>query len=112
MSIEQNSEANQLFFSGSCYDLTINHTPTWFEIVATNRQSRRRSAINTLNYILSAFDIDIYSENAESSDWSGTQEQVQTWVQTAQQLFGDQSFLQSLEQALDADRREGEWEED
>jgi enolase len=110
MNIEQNSNEYQLFFSSDRYDYCITYTQTWFEIVATHRQSGRSSHINTLNYILSAFDIDSESENAENPDWNGTQEQVQTWVQTAQQLFGDSLFLQSLEKALDEDRKEGEWE--
>lgn len=109
MSMEQNSNEHQLFFASSCYDYYITYAQTWFEIAATHRQSGKRSTINTLNHVLSAFDIDSDSENAENSDWSGTLEQVQAWVRTAQQLFGDSSFLQSLEKALDEDRREDEW---
>lgn len=107
--MEQDSDKLQLFFPSDRYDYCITYTQTWLEIVAIHCQSGKRSHINTLNYILSAFDIDLESDNAENPDWSGTALQVQTWVQTAQQLFGDQAFLQSLEKALDEDRKEGEW---
>lgn len=120
MSEFQSSDSNQaqegeellLYFCGSRYDFTTSYGRTWLEIKATLRGSSKRSCINTLNFILSAFDIDPNSNNAENPEWSGSVEQVQTWAQTAQSLFVDELFLQSLERALDEDRREGEWEED
>jgi hypothetical protein len=111
--IAGNNQANggqQFFFFGSRYDFCITFSHTWFEMTATFRQSKQHSTINTLNYILSAFDIEPNSNNAEESDWSGTPQQVQAWIQTAQSLFGDKLFLEGLEQALDEDRKEGEWE--
>jgi enolase len=105
------NQAYQFNFRGGRYEFNISHTQTWFEITAILGESDKRSTINTLNYILSAFDIEPNSNNAEESDWSGTPEQVQTWVQTAQSLFGDKLFLEGLERALDQDRQQGEWEE-
>ncbi|MFH7024722.1 MAG: hypothetical protein ACHBN1_04795 [Heteroscytonema crispum UTEX LB 1556] len=105
-------ETYQLNFQGSRYDFCLTYTQTWFEITATLRHSNKRSTINTLNYILSAFDIDPDSSNAENPEWSGTPQQVQAWVQTAERLFGNKLFLEGLEQALDQDRQQGEWEVD
>jgi hypothetical protein len=109
-SSNQANEGQQLFFFGSRYDFCITFSQTWFEITATLRGSDKRSTINTLNYILSAFDIDLNSTNVGNPEWSGTPQQVQTWIGTAQSLFGDRSFLEGLEKALDQDRQEGEWE--
>jgi hypothetical protein len=109
-SLNQTEESQQLCFCGSRYDFCLTYTPTWLEIKATYRHNGQSSGINTLNYILGAFDIDLDSSNAEDSDWSGSREQVQAWVETARSLFEDELFLQALERELDQDRREGEWE--
>lgn len=106
------NQAYQLNFQGGRYEFIISHTQTCLEITAILAGSDKRSTINTLNYILSAFDIDPDSSNAENPEWNGTLQQVQAWVQTAQSLFNDKSFLQSLERALDEDRQQGEWEVD
>jgi hypothetical protein len=106
------NEGQQLFFFGSRYDFCVTFSQTWFEAVATLRGSNKRSTINTLNYILSAFDIEPNSSNVANSDWNGTPEQVQTWIQTTQSLFGNSLFLEDLERALDQDRQQGEWEEE
>jgi hypothetical protein len=106
------TEYSNLCFFGNQYSFCLSYGQNWLEIVATLRGSDKRSTINTLNYILSTFDIDPDSDNTENPEWSGTPQQVQTWVQTAQSLFGDKLFLESLERALDEDRHQGEWEGD
>jgi hypothetical protein len=107
---EQLNGCTTLRFYGDKYNFCITYDQTWFEITAILQGSDKRSTINTLNYILSAFDIDLDFANAENPDWSGAPQQVETWIQLAQSLFGDELFLEGLEQALDEDRREGEWE--
>jgi hypothetical protein len=108
----QSNGAKYILFYGSRYDFRVIYDEIWFEIVATHRQSNTRSKINTLNYILSAFDIDLEEDNAENSHWCGTSQQVQIWVEAARSLFADKLFVPLLEQALDKDRKEGEWESD
>jgi hypothetical protein len=97
-------------FHGVRYSFEISYSATWFEIVAIFLEDGRRSTIGTLNEILSAFEIADDSANAVGPDWEGTPEEVLAWVDTACGLFRDDAFVQSLEQALDRDRQEGEWE--
>jgi hypothetical protein len=101
-----------LHFGCSKYSFCLTYGQNWLEIKATLQGSDKCSTINTLNYILSAFDIEPNSSNAEEPQWNGTEQEMQKWVDLAQSLFVDKQFLQSLERELDKDRQEGEWEAD
>lgn len=103
-------KGGQFFFAGTKYSFYLTYGSDWLEIQAIDRQNGKSSTINTLNYILGAFDIDADSANAEEPQWNGTDQDMQKWLNLAQSLFVNKQFLQSLEKALDEDRREGEWE--
>ncbi len=81
-----------------------------FSIIAIHRRSRRWSRINTLNTILSWFEIEGDSSRASQSDWLVTAKRLAEFREKSQMFFTDRTSLVALENHLDEDRIMcGEW---
>jgi hypothetical protein len=78
-----------------------------FHIYAIDMHSGRNSKVNTMNAILSYFEIeDQYRQ--ENSDWLISPEEYEKFLDLIVEMTT--SDLSWLSDALDEDRREGEWE--
>ncbi len=80
-----------------------------FGITAIDRISGKKSQINDLNSILSAFGVDEDDPRMEDKDWLSSSEKILDLELTAGQIFRDRWWLGKIESELDEDRREGEW---
>ncbi len=82
----------------------------FFSMTAIHKKSRRTSCINTLNYILSQFGIEIDNVRSEESDWLLTRKELKPYIPIASSLFRSKTYLKSLDLELDEDRECSEWE--
>ena len=81
-----------------------------FSINAIHKKSGRYSCINTLNQILSEFEIGNDDVRSGESEWLLTKGELNSFTKIASSLFGKKSVLQFLDSKLDEDRTCGEWE--
>ena len=105
----------QILFSSDSYDYMASFYAShadgkmWFELDATCKRTGRTSAINTVNDVISYFCVNQNEERFEGSSWRLMKEEIlgfRRWVN----MLVDMDDLSWLDEALDADRREGEWE--
>ena len=93
----------------------------YFHVRAICRDSKRTSCINNLNSMLSLFSPDCYKSeddyyawlddsNYHDSSWVISKDEAKKLVKIAEKSLRDSSFLKYLENKLDEDRSEGEWE--
>ena len=80
-----------------------------FSIIAIHKQTKRCSTINTLNTILSWFEIDGDSALADEPEWFITKRKLNQYRKLAKQIFSNKNYFKYLESKLDEDRSEGEW---
>lgn len=80
-----------------------------FSIVAIHKQTKRCSAINTLNTILSWFGIDENSPLSSEPEWFITKHKLNQYRELAKNIFSDKRYFKYLETKLDEDRSDGEW---
>jgi len=87
-----------------------------FYIRAICKTTRRTSCINNLNAVLSELLTEYKSKNYNSypefhdSPWLVTKRKANGFIKIAKSFFADQRFVSYLENRLDEDRCEGEWE--
>ena len=87
-----------------------------FRIRAICKTTRRTSSINNLNAVLSELLTEHESENYDSypefhdSTWLITKRKANRFIKIAKSFLEDTRFVSYLENRLDEDRYEGEWE--
>ncbi|MBI4548841.1 MAG: hypothetical protein HY707_12735 [Ignavibacteriae bacterium] len=82
----------------------------YFTIKAIHKLSNRSSTINTVNPILSEFDIPVYDKRVAESTWEVSKKRSASLVKLAKELLSDREYLKYLEKILDEDREQSEWE--
>ena len=101
-------------FKGDRYSFEVEaepfHDQFYFSITTIHKKSRRSSCINTLNQILSEFEIGERDPRQEQSDWLLTKGELLRFRNRARSLFTRRSSIVFMESALDEDRSCGEWE--
>jgi len=99
---------------GNKYNFILKTTETEiksdFSILAIDKKTNLCSSINNLNLILSELGIDYQDSRFADSSWILPNESVKSLFRKARNLLSDMEFLKSLEDYLDLDRKEGEWE--
>ncbi len=81
-----------------------------FSILAIDKKTNLCSSINNLNLILSELEIDCKDSRFADSSWILPYELGKSLYYKAKNLFSDKEFLAFLENYLDLDREESEWE--
>ncbi len=101
-------------FSGFKYSFEVESQPYRelfsFTITAIHKETRRYSCINTLNQVLSEFNIGTDNPRAKESEWLLTKRESRDFLKIATHMFSDNKYLWSFESKLDEDRKCGEWE--
>lgn len=102
-------------FKGDKYDFRIFNFPlgkrqSLFSIKATHKQTKRTSFITTVNVILSELNVNPDMPEFWESDWILNSEKVNKLIIKAEQFLSDKRFLPYLEDYLDLDRKQSEWE--
>jgi len=99
---------------GNRYSFRLHTTNTRiesdFSILSINKTSNLCSSINNLNLILSELGIDYQDSRFADSSWILPNESAKSLFRKARDLLSDMEFLKFLEDYLDLDREEGEWE--
>ena len=81
-----------------------------FYIRAICKSTRMTSCINNLNAVLSELGIENIKSEYIDSLWEVTKEAGEKFSQITTELLSTSTFLNYLEEKLDEDRIEGEWE--
>lgn len=81
-----------------------------FEIRAISYHSGRLSHINTLNPILSLFGLSEQDSRCGESDWLLSKKRAKQYQRLFAQALADGWFRGQLENVLDEDRQQSEWE--
>lgn len=81
-----------------------------FSILAIDKKTNLCSSINNLNLILSELEINCQDCRFDDSSWVLPNKSAEYLCCKAKDLLSDMEFLKSLEDYLDLDRKEGEWE--
>lgn len=81
-----------------------------FRLLALHRRSRRYSAINTLNGILSWCEIAEGDRRFQESSWLVSRIELERLLTVVKTIVNDRESLMLLEAELDEDRSCGEWE--
>lgn len=81
-----------------------------FYIRAICKLTKRTSCINNLNPILSEFGVSQTNPKYVDSMWEVTEKEAKNFAKTAIGFLSNPTFLSYLEEKLDEDRMEGEWE--
>jgi len=99
---------------GNKYNFILETTNTGiesgFSILSIDKKTNLCSSINNLNLMLSELDIDYQDYRFADSSWVLPDELVEFLFRKAKDLLSDTEFLKFLEDYLDLDREEGEWE--
>ncbi|MCK4352109.1 hypothetical protein KAW65_01750 [candidate division WOR-3 bacterium] len=100
--------------AGNKYDFVLETINTGiksdFSILAIDKKNKRCSSINNLNLILGELDIDYQDRRFDDSSWVLPYKLVNHLFHKAKKLLLDIEFLKFLENYLDLDREQGEWE--
>lgn len=80
-----------------------------FNIVVVHKKSLRWSTINTLNTILSWFEIQQNDKRENDSDWIISNIEYMRFKKFITEIFSDKNAISYLEDKLDEDRTYGEW---
>jgi hypothetical protein len=80
-----------------------------FTITAIDRISGKRSDINNLNGIITAFDLEEDDPREEESDWLLSEKEIVDFQLTAGRILRSKRWLERIESELDDDRSQGEW---
>lgn len=113
-----------LFFSTNCkmifnkegnkYNFILvtndNGIESSFSILAIDKKTMLCSSINNLNLILNELNINCQDYKYADSSWNLPSGVVNRLFEESRQLFLDNEFIKFLEDFLDLDREEGEWE--
>lgn len=81
-----------------------------FRLLAMHQRSRRHSTINTLNRILSWFEIEEGDPRFQESIWLVSKSELERLLQAVEEILDDPESRAYLEAALDEDRSASEWE--
>ena len=81
-----------------------------FSIKAIEKETKRTSFINTINVLLNELNIDSHNTRFGESEWTISKKELKTFLRKINKLFIDEKSLPYLENFLDQDRIEGEWE--
>jgi hypothetical protein len=81
-----------------------------FSVKAIDKLARKCSFINNLNYILSYLEVDIDNPDFCDSTWILNDALAKDCFNKMKRLFRDNEALTDLQNYLDLDREEGEWE--
>lgn len=99
---------------GNDYDFRLEITNTGiesgFSILAIDKKTKQCSSINNLNLILSELDINDRDCRFADSSWVLPHKLGNHLFCRAKKLLSDTELLKFLEDYLDLDREEGEWE--
>jgi hypothetical protein len=87
-----------------------NEKDVCFYIRAVCRYTRRTSCINNLNAVLSAFNVNPLKEKYADSMWEIPKSEANRLFSIGRKILRDRIFLNYLEDKLDEDRLEGEWD--
>ena len=81
-----------------------------FSIKAIEKETKRTSFITTINVLLNELNINSQNNRFWESEWLINKKELKIFFKKINKLFIDDSFLSYLENYLDQDRTEGEWE--
>ena len=95
---------------GQKYNFIAEAVDGGFSIKATDKLIQKCSFINNLNYILSYLEVDIDNPDFYDSTWVLNDTLAKDFFSRMKRLFSDNRSLDNLENYLDLDREEGEWE--
>ena len=95
---------------GQRYNFIVEALDGCFSVEAIDKLTRKCSFINNLNYILSYLGIDIDNPDFYDSTWILKDDLAKDLFNKMKKLFSDNETLAGLENYLDLDREEGEWE--
>ena len=107
----------KMFFNGNKYNFEIiykelNKNECSWTLKAICRETNCYSGINNLNHILSELGIAefIYGRFEDSSGWSVRKLEMKRFNKIAKSVLTSENYLKYLEDRLDEDRSQGEWE--
>lgn len=105
----------EIVFKGNRYNFKIFNMPiskrqNIFYIKAIHKETRRTSFITNVNAILSGLNISSNSRIFWETEWVLNKRKADEISLSAEEFISDKEFLPYLEQALDLDRKESEWE--
>lgn len=101
------TESNKYNFIVKITDTNIERA---FSILAIDKKTSRCSSINNLNPILGELGVDYQDCRFADSSWVLPYKLVESLFHKARNLLLSPEFLEYLENYLDLDREEGEWE--
>ncbi len=100
-------------FTGKRYSVEIRAEPFAGKyicnLVAIHLRSGLYSTINTLNTVLSLFEIEENDPRAQDADWLLNAKEYRSFENIASNFLSDKKALAYLECKLDEDRACGEW---
>lgn len=95
---------------GQKYNFMIEACNGYFSVKAVDKLTQNCSFINNLNYILSYLEINVDNSDFYDSTWILSDVLAKDCFNKVGRLFSDNEALADLENYLDLDREEGEWE--
>ena len=102
-------------FSGHNYSFKVDNFPlskgqNIFSIISTHQPTKKKSFITNVNVILS--ELGIHQDRPEfwESEWMLNKKEASNLATLAGRLFSGNKFVPYLENYLDLDRKQSEWE--
>lgn len=108
----------ETFFSGNRYNFKIinekiNKDEWYWTLKAISKETSHSSGINNLNSILSELGIDLDSMRRRFEDsclWKVSKREMKNFNKIAGSFLTSRKYLKYLENRLEEDRSQGEWE--